>query len=185
MVLPTRRKAFQIAYGGGDKIYHLSSQYINKIVGYPKKSRPVPPSEGEQKHAKPTHLRKVGEDRWRRKRGYRRYRGARAITHLRKVNRKHGKTAHHRKVGEGCWRRKRGYRRHRGPHAITHLRKVSRKHGKYAHLRKVGEGCWRRKRGYRPYRGSRANCAPSEGEQKTRENCTPSEGEQKNAAIFL
>ena len=49
MVLPTRRKAFQIAYGGGYKIYHLSSQYINKIVGYPKKSRPVPPSEGEQK----------------------------------------------------------------------------------------------------------------------------------------
>ena len=62
---------------------------------------------------------------------------------------------------------------------ITHLRKVSKKRGKTAHLRKVEEGGWKRKRAYRHYRGSRANCAPSEGEQKTRGNCTPSEGEQK------
>ena len=63
-----------------------------------------------------------------------------------------------------------------GPGPIAHLRKVSRKHGKITHLRKVGEGSWRRKRAYRPYRGFRADCAPSEGEQKTRENCAPSEG---------
>ena len=117
MVLPTRRKAFQIAYGGGYKIYHLSSQYINKIVGYPKKSRPVPPWKVSRKHGKYAHLRKVGRGCWRRKRGYRRYRGARAITHLRKVSKKRGKYAHLRKVGKVGWKRKRGYRPYRGSRA--------------------------------------------------------------------
>ena len=102
------------------------------------------------------HLRKVERGSWKRKRGYRRYRGPRAIAHLRKVSRKRGKTAHLRKVGEGGWKHKRGHRRYRGPRAIVHLRKVSRKRGETAHLRKVGGGGWKRKRGYRRYRGPRA-----------------------------
>ena len=55
--------------------------------------------------------------RRKRKRGYRRYRGPRAIAHLRKVSKKRGKTAHLRKVERGGWKRKRGYKRYRGSRA--------------------------------------------------------------------
>ena len=99
------------------------------------------------KRGKITHLRKVGEGSWKRKRGYRRYRRPRAITHLRKVSIKRGKITHLRKVGEGSWKPSEGGRRQL--ETETRAQALQRTPG---------------------------DCPPSEGEQKTRRNHTPSEG---------